>query len=385
MSGYYARKFERPEDRARQAADQGYAGRRQDRASPEGRQPRHSPGRCRRRRLGRFSFERNTSRGSRSMPGLATTPSGSTRPTASSPTRSRRRSTVATATTARGRPGAETLLGGDGNDSIDGNQGNDLALMGAGDDTFVWDPGDGSDVVEGQDGADTMRFNGANAAEKFDLSANGSRLRFFRDIGNITMDTAGVERVDFNALGGADRSPSTTCAAPTSAGQRRPCRRPRWLRRRRRSRPGRRQRHRGRRRVRSAAMPGRRGLRPRRPVAIQHQEPSDGLAVNGLGGADSSTPPRSRPARSRSRSTAAPVPTRSPVARASRPGRRRRQRLDRRQQGQRPALMGAGDDTFFWDPGDGSDIVEGQDGADTMLFNGANVADRSTFPRTEAG
>ena len=49
-----------------------------------------------------------------------------------------------------------------------------------------------------------MRFNGAAVAEQVDLSANGNRLRFFRDAANITMDTAGVERVDFNALGGAD-------------------------------------------------------------------------------------------------------------------------------------------------------------------------------------
>ena len=49
-----------------------------------------------------------------------------------------------------------------------------------------------------------MLFNGANAAERIDLSANGNHLRFFRDIGNITMDTADVERVDFKALGGAD-------------------------------------------------------------------------------------------------------------------------------------------------------------------------------------
>ena len=106
--------------------------------------------------------------------------------------------------TLSGGSGAETLLGGDGNDRIDGNKGNDLALMGAGDDTFVWDPGDGSDTVEGQDGNDAMLFNGAAGAEHVDLSANGSRLRFFRDAGNITMDTAGVEQVDFNALGGAD-------------------------------------------------------------------------------------------------------------------------------------------------------------------------------------
>jgi Ca2+-binding RTX toxin-like protein len=103
-----------------------------------------------------------------------------------------------------GGTGAESLIGGDGNDSIDGNGGADTALMGAGDDTFVWDPGDGSDVVEGQDGADTMLFNGAAGAEQVDLSANGNRLRFFRTQGTITMDTAGVETVDFNALGGSD-------------------------------------------------------------------------------------------------------------------------------------------------------------------------------------
>jgi RTX calcium-binding nonapeptide repeat (4 copies) len=106
--------------------------------------------------------------------------------------------------TLAGGSGSETLRGGDGNDSLDGNRGADTGLMGAGADTFVWDPGDGSDVVEGQDGADTMLFNGAPIAEQFDLSANGRRLRFFRDIGTITMDTRGVERVDVPALGGAD-------------------------------------------------------------------------------------------------------------------------------------------------------------------------------------
>jgi Ca2+-binding RTX toxin-like protein len=103
-----------------------------------------------------------------------------------------------------GGKGVETLLGGDGTDSIDGNGGNDLARLGAGDDTFIWDPGDGSDSVEGQDGTDVMLFNGANVSEQVDLSTNGNRLKFFRTQGNVTMDTAGVERVDFNALGGAD-------------------------------------------------------------------------------------------------------------------------------------------------------------------------------------
>ncbi|MFL6066578.1 MAG: calcium-binding protein [Gaiellaceae bacterium] len=104
-----------------------------------------------------------------------------------------------------GGNGADKLLGGDGNDFLDGNQGTDSAFLGAGDDVFQWDPGDGSDVVEGQDGTDTMQFNGANIAERFQVSANGARVRFTRDIGTITMDLNDIEAVDVPALGGADR------------------------------------------------------------------------------------------------------------------------------------------------------------------------------------
>ena len=39
------------------------------------------------------------------------------------------------------------------------------------------------------------------------------------------------------------------------------------------------------------------------------------------------------------------------------------------------ANMGAGDDTFVWNPGDGSDTVDGGAGNDTLLFNGANAAE----------
>jgi Ca2+-binding RTX toxin-like protein len=103
-----------------------------------------------------------------------------------------------------GGDGDDRLFGGDGNDVINGGRGNDEAFLGAGDDTFVWNPGDGSDTVEGEDGHDTMLFNGANIDEQIDISANGQRVRFFRDIGTVTMDLNGVERIDFNALGGAD-------------------------------------------------------------------------------------------------------------------------------------------------------------------------------------
>jgi hypothetical protein len=76
--------------------------------------------------------------------------------------------------------------------------------MGAGDDTFHWDPGDGSDTIEGLDGSDTLEFNGANVSENIDVSANGGRVRFTRDVAAITMDLDGVEGAAFHALGGAD-------------------------------------------------------------------------------------------------------------------------------------------------------------------------------------
>jgi Ca2+-binding RTX toxin-like protein len=76
--------------------------------------------------------------------------------------------------------------------------------MGAGDDTFVWNPGDDNDTLEGQVGFDAMAFNGANVAENIDISANGGRVIFFRNVASVTMDLNDVEGIDFNALGGAD-------------------------------------------------------------------------------------------------------------------------------------------------------------------------------------
>ena len=81
--------------------------------------------------------------------------------------------------------GDDIFLGSEGDDLINGGDGNDTALMGAGDDTFVWNPGDDNDTLEGQDGFDTMLFNGANIAENIDISANGGRVLFTRDIANV--------------------------------------------------------------------------------------------------------------------------------------------------------------------------------------------------------
>src|SRR5581483_10047250 len=103
-----------------------------------------------------------------------------------------------------GGPGNDTLTGGPGNDTLIGGRGNDALFGGAGDDTFIWNPGDGNDIIEGQAGTDTLQFNGANVSERFELSANGSRLLFTRDVANIVMDVNGVEHVSVADLGGAD-------------------------------------------------------------------------------------------------------------------------------------------------------------------------------------
>jgi Ca2+-binding RTX toxin-like protein len=103
-----------------------------------------------------------------------------------------------------GSNGNDLLLGGTGDDFIDGQQGSDVAFLGDGNDVFQWDPGDGSDTIEGQAGTDTLRFNGSAANEIFEISANGGRVLFTRDIANITMDLNDVEEIALNALGGAD-------------------------------------------------------------------------------------------------------------------------------------------------------------------------------------
>ena len=277
--------------------------------------------------------------------------------------------------TIAGGHGVESLLGGDGNDSIDGNGGNDVALLGAGNDSFVWDPGDGSDVVEGQDGTDTMVFNGANGGEQVDLSANGNRLRFFRTQGTITMDTAGVETVDFNALGGADtatvndltgtdvKTVNTDLAGAlggnTGDGQ-----------------------------IDRVIVNGTDGTDkidiagdpsgvavtdPAALVAIHHQEPNDKLDVDARGGDDPiSAAALAAQAISLTLDGGMGDDTIAGAAGVEVAfGGDGNDSIDGNG-GNDVAFLGTGDDTFVWDPGDGSDTVEGQDGTDTMVFNGAN-------------
>jgi Ca2+-binding RTX toxin-like protein len=272
--------------------------------------------------------------------------------------------------------GPERLIGGDGNDFIDGNGGADSAFLGAGDDTFRWDPGDGNDVVEGQDGNDTMLFNGSNGAEKFTLSAVGPRLQFTRDVGNITMDTDGIEKVQLNALGGADTVTENNLAgtavsdvdANLGAGDGQ---------------------------ADQVVVNGTKlddgitvagglsgvtvaGLAAR--VSITGNEPGDGLTVDGQGGNDSIDA---------SKLAAAAIGLTldgdaGDDALLGSPGPDVILGGDGNDsivgnQGVDHASMGAGDDTFVWNPGDGSDVLEGQDGNDTMLFNGSSGAEKFTL------
>jgi Ca2+-binding RTX toxin-like protein len=106
--------------------------------------------------------------------------------------------------TMNGGLGNDVLRGSEGDDMFNGGDGDDVAFMGAGDDTFVWNPGDDNDILEGQDGFDTLLFNGAGVGENVNISANGGRVLFTRDIASVVMDLNDVESIDFIARGGAD-------------------------------------------------------------------------------------------------------------------------------------------------------------------------------------
>jgi Ca2+-binding RTX toxin-like protein len=267
-----------------------------------------------------------------------------------------------------GSQGADRLLGGDGNDFINGNEGSDLVFMGAGNDVFQWDPGDGSDTVDGGDGTDKMLFFGSNQNENFDISANGSRARLTRDVGNITMDLNGLEQIELRPLGGADNivvndltgtdlnqielalraqdgGPDGQSDSVTVNGTQGDD---------------------------SIAVGGDTGgLRVTglaATITIFDQDPTlDQLTVNGLGGNDV-IDARSLKADSVrfmiNGGDGNDTITGSDGSDLINGGR-----------GNDVVFMGAGDDTFVWNPGDGSDTVEGGDGTDFLVFNGANVSE----------
>ena len=268
--------------------------------------------------------------------------------------------------TLTGSRGNDVLIGGNGNDTVQGGAGNDVAFLGAGDDLFVWNPGDGSDTVEGQGGNDQLLFFGSSVGENFNLSANGSRVLLTRDVGNVTMDLNGIERVELRTGGGAD---NVTVGDLTGTGLtavelalRGPNGGPDGQ-------------------ADTVTVNGTQGadnilvggdtggLRVTglaATVTIFDQDPAlDQLVVNGQGGDDTLNAQSVRAGSVQltlNGGDGNDTITGSAGNDTIIGGR-----------GNDVLLGGAGDDLFVWNPGDGSDTVEGQGGNDTLLFNGANV------------
>jgi Ca2+-binding RTX toxin-like protein len=105
----------------------------------------------------------------------------------------------------RGDGGNDVLTGGAGSDRIVGGTGNDVAFGLSGNDVFVWNPGDGDDTFGGGVGVDSLDFNGSDGAEIMTVTTFGDRgFRFFRNLGDITVDASSTERVLVDGLGGDD-------------------------------------------------------------------------------------------------------------------------------------------------------------------------------------
>ena len=106
--------------------------------------------------------------------------------------------------TITGGDGNDTLLGGDGNDVITGGRGNDTLLGGSRRRHLRLESGRRQRHRRGPGRHRHALFNGANINENIDISANHGRVKFTRDVGNVTMDLNGIEHINFKALGGAD-------------------------------------------------------------------------------------------------------------------------------------------------------------------------------------
>ncbi|MBR0687025.1 calcium-binding protein [Bradyrhizobium manausense] len=277
-----------------------------------------------------------------------------------------------------GGDGNDLLIGGAGDDVVSGGRGNDVARLGSGDDTFIWNPGDGSDTVEGGSGNDKLLFNGANINETIDISANGGRVRFTRDVADITMDLNSIEQIEFDARGGAD---NITVGDLSGTGVKEVL-------------------------VDLGAVPGgTQGDGAADTVTVngangdQHiQVTSAGTTVTVTGLAEVVTIANAEAANDHLVIQALggnDVIDASLLAAAiglTIDGGAGNDTITGSQgadtliggdgndkvtgdRGNDVALLGAGDDLFTWNPGDGSDTVEGGTGTDTLVFNGSNVAE----------
>jgi Ca2+-binding RTX toxin-like protein len=213
-----------------------------------------------------------------------------------------------------------------------------------------------------------MLFFGSNASENINIVANGGRVLFLRDVANVTMDLNDVESIDFRALGGADNvvvgdlsgtdvtSVGLDLRGPNGGGDGA---------------------------ADTVTVNGTNGVDTfgaagdaggvnvfglSAAVNIFFQEQAnDRLTLNALGG-DDVVDATSLEADGIQLTMNGGLG--NDVFFGSEGN-----DLFNGGDGNDLALMGAGDDVFVWNPGDDNDTLEGQDGFDSMLFNGANVAE----------
>jgi hypothetical protein len=250
--------------------------------------------------------------------------------------------------------------------------------MGDGLDTYTWNPGDGNDTVAGGADADALVFNGSDANETVDVSANAGQVRVSRGTASLTGNND-VETVNVNARGSSDivNVHNLTGAGVTTVG------------------------------VDLAAQPG---------TGVGDLQ-ADSVFVDGTAGDD--TPGVSGSTGNATvaglSATVAITGTDGPADKLSVKTLAGKDSLNASAlspdaiglvvdggddddvlvggmgndviaggagndlivggRGTDAVSMGAGDDTFTWNPGDANDSVEGEAGADALLFNGANVSE----------
>jgi Ca2+-binding RTX toxin-like protein len=272
-----------------------------------------------------------------------------------------------------GGDGNDSLIGGDGDDVVIGGRGSDIAHLGAGNDRFIWNQGEGSDSVDGGNGFDTLEFNGAALAENTTISANGEQATLFRDLGAITMHLNSIERIELTPLGGADNTTVNDLSGTgvkevaidlgVSGGV-------------------------GDGQTDSVTVNGTRGENHinvtasgtmltvsglSEQVTIDHGETADLLLVNGGAGndtIDASTLPAATMALTLDGGAGNDIIIGGRGADSLIGG-------DGNDTvtggaGKDTAFLGAGNDKFIWNPGDGSDVVDGEAGNDSLAFIGSD-------------
>jgi hypothetical protein len=247
-----------------------------------------------------------------------------------------------------------------------GGAGADVIVGGAGGDEFVWVAGDGADTIDGRGGADTLTYTASGADDAIQIVTNAGRALVIETQTNVTVDLAGVEsvavfakegadavvvgertgsgvaavRVDLAATGGGDGAADALTVLGTQGRD-------------------------------VVTVEDEAGVRVigglAAAVRISNAEPSDGLALNVLGG-DDDVDASATAAGGIALSVSGGLGVDTFLGGAGDDG-------FGGGDGDDFAAGGAGDDTFTWNPGDDDDTLEGDADFDALLFNGANVSE----------